>query len=123
MVNVPVLESYMKKKAYTWEGLNKDVGGLPPTIEDFAATFEDSATADQITAISNYLQIPSYAIGSVFFAPANYDKEEKPHLAPLEDMGDVIVDLYRQFTLRERHRIFDTALTIFEQNYAEEETS
>lgn len=48
MVNVSKLEQYLEKRGYTWDSLNKEIGGLPATIEEFASSFEDEATADVI---------------------------------------------------------------------------
>ena len=111
MVNVSKLEEYMEKKGYTWDSINKEIGGLPSTIDEFASSFEDQATADTITALSNYLQIPAHAIGLVFFAPAYYD-ERGAHLDSLDDYGDYLIDLFDQLDLRQQHKIFGVALAL-----------
>lgn len=112
MVNVSKLEQYMEKRGYTWESLNKEIGGLPATIEEFASSFEDEATADVITSISGYLRIPSHAIGMVFFAPAWYDDLGKPHLDDLSDYGDYLIDLFDQLELKQQHKLWGAAIAL-----------
>ena len=133
MVNTEKLLAYVEAAGTTWEALTADIGGIPTDLQEFAETFEDDITANHITVIANACKIPSCQIGPVFFAPAWYDDEEKPHLDELEDPGDVILDLMRvmhelhkedacelvrifsTLGMRERHKLMSTAFAIEEK--------
>ena len=111
MVNTAKLNAYIEKAGTTWEKLAKDGGGLPDTLQNFADYFPLNASADDVVWLADRLEIPSYQIGLVFFAPEEYGNETYPHLVELRD-GDAMAEIYAGLSLKSRAKRLSLAFEL-----------
>lgn len=135
MVNTEKLLAYIEAAGTTWEEIARDAGHYPDTIQKFASTFANEATADDVLDLVVRLEIPACQVGLVFFAPECYKLDENGHPQPaeLEDPEDVVADrmrdmqqpikeeaaeLFRIFCsldVRSRHELMSAAFSIEER--------
>lgn len=133
MVNTEKLLAYVEAAGTTWEALVADVGGIDEDLQEFAELFENDASVNTLALLIDYLNIPAADVGLVFFAPVNFDENEEPHLAELQEPEDVVADrmrdmqqpikeeaaeLFRIFCsldVRSRHELMSAAFSIEER--------
>ena len=119
MVNTAKLKNYIDKANRSWFEIEKDIGGLPLSMEEFAEKFESDISANQITVIAEYCKIPASQIGLVFFAPAWYDEDERPHLDDLNEFDDVLADIFHGLSVRSRTKLMGEAFKLQDQEAAQ----